>query len=90
VLTWRGWLPARMCRFPGAPLLAVGYSMGGLILTKFLGELGLGRWEPATGAHLPLCNISSYAAVNACPVLLWRVSEPIPCSCCHIACSPWD
>ena len=36
-------------RFPQAPLLAAGFSMGGLILTKFLGELGMGRWSPALG-----------------------------------------
>ena len=61
------------CRFPGAALLAVGFSMGGLILTKFLGELGLGRWEAATGArgHAPRCAARCRAACHLarCPLL---------------------
>ncbi len=31
-------------RFPDAPLFAAGYSLGSLILTKYLAEAGTGKW----------------------------------------------
>ena len=39
-------------RFLTAPILAVGYSLGAVILTKYLGEAGNGHWG-AEGGHLP-------------------------------------
>ena len=36
-------------RFPGAPLLAAGYSLGAVILTKYLSEADSGHW-PGEGA----------------------------------------
>lgn len=64
-----------MCaRFPEAPLLAVGFSMGGLILTKFLGELGMGRWEAATGA----CACTRYVP-HHCIMQLLPPCAALPC-----------
>lgn len=31
-------------RYPGAPTVAVGYSLGAVILTKYLAEADSGRW----------------------------------------------
>lgn len=38
-------------RFPDAPLFAAGYSLGALILTKYLAEADTGKW-PGKGAQL--------------------------------------
>ncbi len=38
-------------RFPDAPLFAAGYSLGALILTKYLAEADTGKW-PGQGAQL--------------------------------------
>jgi predicted alpha/beta-fold hydrolase len=37
-------------RFPRAPLFAAGYSLGALILTKYLAEADSGKW-PGEGEH---------------------------------------
>jgi predicted alpha/beta-fold hydrolase len=36
-------------RFPGAPLFAVGFSLGAVILTKYLAEADSGHWEKQGG-----------------------------------------
>ena len=38
-------------RFPDAPLFAAGYSLGSLILTKYLAEADTGKWM-GEGVHL--------------------------------------
>lgn len=38
-------------QFPGAPLYAVGYSLGAVILTKYLAEADSGHW-PKKGVAL--------------------------------------
>ncbi|KAK9843809.1 hypothetical protein WJX81_007172 [Elliptochloris bilobata] len=56
--------------FPGAPLLACGYSMGGLMLTKYLAEADSGEW--GGGARLaaaavvssPFCPAASNARLS--------------------------
>ena len=49
---------ALRARFPAAPLLAAGYSLGALILTKYLAEVDQGHW-PAQGAWLPRLHCSN-------------------------------
>lgn len=36
-------------RFPGAPIVAAGYSLGAMLLTKYLAEADSGHW-PGAGA----------------------------------------
>lgn len=37
-------------RFPDAPLFAAGYSLGSLILTKYLAEADSGKWPGQGGS----------------------------------------
>ena len=37
-------------RFPGAPIVAAGYSLGAMLLTKYLAEADSGHW-PGEGAQ---------------------------------------
>lgn len=40
------------CRkFPGAPVFALGYSLGALLLAKYLGEADAARWSPPAATH---------------------------------------
>ncbi len=41
--------------FPAAPLLAAGYSLGALILTKYLAEVDQGHWPASEGARSAAC-----------------------------------
>lgn len=41
-------------RFPDAPLFAAGYSLGALILTKYLAEADTGKW-PGLGREREHC-----------------------------------
>jgi predicted alpha/beta-fold hydrolase len=43
-------------RFPAAPLLAAGYSLGALILTKYLAEVDQGHWPSSEGARPAACR----------------------------------
>ena len=45
-------------RFPDAPLFAAGYSLGALILTKYLAEADTGKW-PLQGRHCLPVIVSS-------------------------------
>ncbi|KAG2442339.1 hypothetical protein HXX76_002425 [Chlamydomonas incerta] len=62
-------------RFPGAPLFAVGYSLGGLKLTKYLGEADAGLHVPPPGAPRLFGGSGlDAAAVVSSPVSLWHSS----------------
>ncbi|KAG2433531.1 hypothetical protein HYH02_012649 [Chlamydomonas schloesseri] len=62
-------------RFPGAPLFAVGYSLGGLKLTKYLGEADAGLHVPPPGAPRLFAGSGlEAAAVVSSPVSLWHSS----------------
>lgn len=62
-------------RFPGAPVFAVGYSLGGLKLTKYLGEADAGLHVPPPGAPRLFAGSGlDAAAVVSSPVSLWHSS----------------
>ena len=44
-------------RFPDAPLFAAGYSLGSLILTKYLAEADTGKWVGEGAARLAQVSI---------------------------------
>ncbi len=55
-------------RFPDAPLFAAGYSLGSLILTKYLAEADTGKW---VGEGIALFIYQS-ALVDMQPALPFR------------------
>jgi predicted alpha/beta-fold hydrolase len=59
-------------RFPAAPLCAVGYSLGGLKLTKYLAEADAGLHMPSRGQpRLFEGSGLAAAAVVSSPVCMW-------------------
>jgi predicted alpha/beta-fold hydrolase len=52
-------------RFPDAPLFAAGYSLGALILTKYLAEADTGKW-PGQGRQHASCATSWLQSAVCC------------------------
>ena len=54
------------CRFPGAPLLSAGYSLGAVILTKYLSEADSGHWPGEGTLTTALCFCVLHKQQRAC------------------------
>ncbi len=65
-----------LSRFPDAPIVAVGYSLGGLLLTKYVAEADSGLHIPGPGQPRLWADGSGLAAaaVVSSPVSLFQSS----------------
>ncbi|CAJ1373133.1 unnamed protein product [Effrenium voratum] len=63
---------------PGQPILAMGFSMGGTILTKYLGETGAGsRLRAAVAVSCPMAYPEHYAELERRKFLSFLMAQPL-------------
>ena len=73
-------------RFPKAPLFAAGYSLGALILTKYLAEADTGKW-PGEGGTTPV-TVQGPCGNARQSLRAWRGWQGVSPPACEPACHP--